>query len=373
MPDSSPVHSPAIIDIAGTSLSDVDVQRLSHPMTGGLILFSRNWQNRHQLSELCAQIKAVRPDALIAVDHEGGRVQRFRTDGFTHLPAMRRLGERWMALEHQVGESALQACALARDAGWVLASELRACGVDFSFTPVLDLDHGPSAVIGDRSFSRDPRIVSVLAQSLILGLSQAGMSCCGKHFPGHGHVAADSHVDVPIDDRTLNDILDDCAKPYRWMATMLDSIMPAHVIYSRVDDRPAGFSPLWLQTILRKQLGFQGAIFSDDLSMQGARSVRGQDLDYVTAAELALNAGCDLVLLCNQSVPTSEGGGKVIDSWLEGLAQGAQNGRWRPSIASERRRTALIPRGQAMDWGTLIAHPSHRAALERFSRISASN
>lgn len=368
----APIHSPAIIDMAGTTLSAVDRQRLSHPMTGGLILFSRNWQSRQQLSALCAEIKAVRPDALIAVDHEGGRVQRFRTDGFTHLPPMRRLGERWMAEEPQPGHSAMAACALARDAGWVLASELRACGVDFSFTPVLDLDHGPSAVIGDRAFSRDPRVVALLAQSLMLGLSQAGMSSCGKHFPGHGHVAADSHVDVPVDPRPLNTILEDCALPYRWMSSALDSVMPAHVIYPKVDDCPAGFSSTWLQSILRKQLGFQGAIFSDDLSMEGARVLRGQVLGFTAAAEMALNAGCDLVLLCNQSVPGAPLGGRAVDEWLDGLAKGAELGRWQASELSERRRLALLPRGQAMDWATLMAHPSHRMALERLRRISAS-
>jgi beta-N-acetylhexosaminidase len=365
-------HAPLIIDIAGLSLSPVDIERLRHPMTGGLILFSRNWQSRAQLSDLCAHIKSVRPDALIAVDHEGGRVQRFRTDGFTHLPPLRRLGEWWMKAQDQPAHSALQACAMARDLGWVLASELRACGVDFSFTPVLDLDHGPSAVIGDRSFSRDPRVVAVLAQSLMLGLAQAGMSNCGKHFPGHGFVAADSHVDVPVDPRSLADILADCALPYHWLASALSSIMPAHVIYPQVDELPAGFSSRWLKDILRRQLGFEGAIFSDDLSMEGARHLRGQTLSYTQAAELALQAGCDLVLLCNQSVPDAPGQGRALDELLDGLATGLAKGRWQASERSEQRRLALLPTARAMDWAHLIAHPAHAAALERLRSISPS-
>lgn len=364
-------HSPVIIDIAGTELSAVDVQRLRHPLTGGLILFSRNWQHRRQLTELCAAIKAVRPDALIAVDHEGGRVQRFRGDGFTPLPAMRRLGNIWMQTGHPEGHSALNACARARDVGWILASELRACGVDFSFTPVLDLDHGPSAVIGDRAFARDPRVVSMLAQSLMLGLSQAGMASCGKHFPGHGHVAADSHVDVPVDRRSFKAIWADCALPYRWLASSLDSVMPAHVIYPEVDDLPAGFSSRWLKTHLRQGLGFEGAIFSDDLSMEGARYLRGRELGFTQAAELALEAGCDLVLLCNQSVPNAPGGGRAVDELLDGLADGAQVGRWQPSDRSEQRRRRLLPKGQAMDWATLTESRPYALALDQVRAISS--
>jgi len=181
---------------------------LKHPLVGGLILFGRNWQSRAQLTELCAEVKSIRPDVLIAVDHEGGRVQRFRTDGFTHLPPMRALGEIWLQdSKGMPGSGALKACEAATSAGFVLASELRACGVDFSFTPVLDLDHGESGVIGDRAFARDPRMVSLLARSLMQGLLQAGMANCGKHFPGHGAVKADSHVALPEDKRSLKAIL----------------------------------------------------------------------------------------------------------------------------------------------------------------------
>ena len=214
------IHAPLIIDIAGTALTDVDRRRLAHPLVGGMILFGRNWQSRAQLTELCMEVKSIRPDLLIAVDHEGGRVQRFRTDGFTHLPPMRALGELWGQDDKgQPGSGVLKACEAATSAGFVLASELRACGVDFSFTPVLDLDHGESGVIGDRAFARDPRVVSLLARSLMQGLLQAGMGNCGKHFPGHGAVKADSHVALPVDKRSLKAILADDAQPYRcWAA-----------------------------------------------------------------------------------------------------------------------------------------------------------
>lgn len=201
-------HAPLIIDIAGLTLTKTDRQRLKHPLVGGLILFARNWQDRAQLTALCADIKKVRRDLLICVDHEGGRVQRFRTDGFTHLPPMRALGEQWMT-QPMEATNAATAC------GYVLGAELRACGVDMSFTPVLDLDYGESSVIGDRAFARDPRVVSLLAKSLMQGLLQSGMANCGKHFPGHGFVKADSHTDIPVDKRSLKAILADDAAPYR--------------------------------------------------------------------------------------------------------------------------------------------------------------
>ncbi|RYY97187.1 MAG: beta-N-acetylhexosaminidase, partial [Comamonadaceae bacterium] len=256
-------HAPLIIDIAGHALTDADRRRLAHPLVGGMILFARNWENREQLAALCAEIKSVRDDLLISVDHEGGRVQRFRTDGFTHLPPMRAFGELWMKQGPQPeGAAAMLAMEAATAAGYVLGAELRACGVDFSFTPVLDLDYGDSEVIGNRAFHGDPRIVSMLARSLMLGLLQAGMANCGKHFPGHGFVKADSHLEIPVDKRSLKAILADDAVPYQWLSTVLTSVMPAHVIYPKVDSLPAGFSPRWFNAILRDRLGFQGAIFS---------------------------------------------------------------------------------------------------------------
>lgn len=293
-----------MLDVAGLVLTHDDRRRVAHEKTGGVILFARNFASRIQLCALIDAIRVLRPDVLIAVDHEGGRVQRFRTDGFVRLPTMRSFGSLW---EGDPQRGALDATRAATAAGFILGADLVACGVDLSFTPVLDLDHGPSAVIGDRAFHRDPRVVALLAKSLMHGLLLAGMANCGKHFPGHGHVAADSHVAIPIDERALETILDDDAMPYAWLAGTLASVMPAHVIYPAVDDRPAGFSPVWLKDILRGRLGFDGVIFSDDLSMEGA-SVAG---DVVSAGNAALNAGCDMVLVCND--------GKRADALLDGL------------------------------------------------------
>jgi len=355
-------HSPVILDVAGTTLTADDRRRLAHPLTGGAILFGRNWIDRRQVTELVAEMKAIRPDLLVCVDHEGGRVQRFRTDGFTHLPAMDAYGKRWMDDgDGPAGDGAMAATDAATAAGFVMAAELRSCGIDLSFAPVLDLHFGHSAVIGDRSFHRDARIVTLLAKSLMLGMRQAGMANCGKHFPGHGFVAADSHVDVPVDSRRLAEILLDDARPYEWLSTSLASVMPAHVIYPDVDDRPAGFSERWLQDILRDRLGFTGAIFSDDLSMAGARTLGGRTLDYAEAAGLAMNAGCDLVLLCNQSV----GKGKPLDDLLDGLVEARSKGTWLPDAAAERRRLDLLPQTEPLAWDDLMRDPAYLRALER--------
>ncbi len=356
-----PLHAPLIIDIAGLSLTKVDRERLRHPLVGGLILFARNWQDRAQLTALCRDIKKVRADLLICVDHEGGRVQRFKTDGFTHLPPMRALGEMWMQAP-KAGKKAgpLDATNAATACGFVLGAELRACGVDFSFTPVLDLDFGESSVIGDRAFARDPRVVSLLAKSLMHGLLQSGMANCGKHFPGHGFVQADSHTDIPVDKRSLKAILADDAAPYRWLNTVTSSVMPAHVIYPKVDARPAGFSSVWLNDILRGQLGFGGAIFSDDLSMAGARLIDGKQVSYTEAAVAALNAGCDMVLLCNQSL----GQGEPVDELIAGLTEAQVKGQWSPLEASEERRLALLPRTPALQWDDLMVQPDYMHALD---------
>jgi len=353
-------HAPLIIDVAGLSLTKTDRQRLKHPLVGGLILFARNWQDRAQLMQLCRDIKKIRRDLLICVDHEGGRVQRFKTDGFTHLPPMRALGEMWLR-DGKAGEGAgaMQATNAATACGFVLGAELRACGVDFSFTPVLDLDFGESSVIGDRAFARDPRVVSLLAKSLMHGLHMSGMGNCGKHFPGHGYVKADSHTDIPVDKRSLKAILADDAAPYRWLNTTLSSVMPAHVIYPKVDARPAGFSSRWLNEILRGQLGFGGAIFSDDLSMAGARLLDGAEVTYTQAAVAALAAGCDMVLLCNQSLD----GGAAVDELISGLTEAQVKGLWQPQEASEERRLALLPRSPAPEWDALMVQPDYMHAL----------
>ena len=345
-------HAPLIIDIAGTALTEDDCRRLAHPLVGGLILFTRNWQDRAQLTALCADIKRLRPELLICVDHEGGRVQRFRSGGFTHLPPMRALGELWMR-DAMRAQDAASAC------GYVLGAELRACGVDLSFAPVLDLDWGPSGVIGDRAFHADARVVTMLAKGVAHGLRRAGMASCGKHFPGHGFVAADSHTALPRDGRSLKAILADDAAPYGWLGSVLDAVMAAHVIYPRVDARPAGYSARWLQAVLRGRLGFGGAIFTDDLSMEAARHIEGRAISPVEAVRAALDAGCDLALLCNQSLD----GGKVLDETIDGLARAQLTGRWQPRAASGARGQALLPREPAPDWDALMRSPAYLHAL----------
>ncbi|MEI6803381.1 MAG: beta-N-acetylhexosaminidase [Burkholderiales bacterium] len=354
-------HAPLIIDIAGTTLTKADRQRLQHPLVGGLILFARNWQNREQLTALCHAIKRVRADLLICVDHEGGRVQRFKTDGFTHLPPMRALGDMWMAQPHATAHAGpLDATNAATACGYVLGAELRACGVDLSFTPVLDLDYGESSVIGDRAFARDARVVSLLAKSVMHGLLQSGMANCGKHFPGHGFVKADSHTDIPVDRRSLRAIVQDDAAPYRWLNTVMTSVMPAHVIYPKVDRKAAGFSSIWLNDILRGRFGFGGAIFSDDLSMAGARRIDGVEVSHAQAAVAALRAGCDMVLLCNQSV----GDGKPVDALIDGLTEAQLKGQWQASEASEERRRALLPKSAALSWDELMVQRDYMHALD---------
>jgi beta-N-acetylhexosaminidase len=279
-----------MLDVVGTELNADDIRRLQHPMVGGVILFARNFVSSIQLMSLTASIHAVRqPPLLIAVDHEGGRVQRFR-DGFTRIPAMRELGKIW-------DKNPKRAKQLAQQAGWILAAELRAHGVDFSFTPVLDMDYGESQVIGDRAFHNSTQAISELAHALMLGLKHGGMAAVGKHFPGHGFVVADSHVAIPVDERDFTEIERMDIEPFRRMIDSgIQAIMPAHVIYPKVDSMPAGFSKIWLQQVLRKHLGFNGMIFSDDLSMEGA-VVAG---DVTQRAMAALRAGCDMVLLCNR-------------------------------------------------------------------------
>jgi len=278
-----------MLDLEGDTLKPEEVGLLQHPAVGGVILFSRNYTSREQLTALCESIHRVRsPHLLIAVDHEGGRVQRFR-EGFTHLPPASWYGD-------QYRHNSAQGLKLAEEGGWLMASELRSCGVDFSFAPVLDLAHGVSEVIGDRAFADDPETVSRLAHAWMMGCHSAGMAVVGKHFPGHGGVEADSHLALPVDSRRIEDIEIEDLRPFeRMIEAGMEAVMPAHVIYERIDSRLAGFSPFWLQKVLRGQLGFQGVIFSDDLNMAAADAAGS----YAARAEAALDAGCDMVLVCN--------------------------------------------------------------------------
>ncbi len=279
-----------MLDILGTSLTIDDKRRLSHPNCFGVILFAKNFSNKTQLSELCREIKNIRSTPIIiAVDHEGGRVQRFKTE-FTLIPAMRNLGMIWVRDE-------VRAKDLAKKIGLIIAVELKSCGVDFSFTPVLDLDYEKSKVIGDRAFHADPRVVSELSYSVIEGLIQGGSVSVGKHFPGHGFVSEDSHLQIVTDHRSLDSIMERDIIPFaNLIDNGLSAVMPAHVVYPSVDSLPVGFSEYWLKKILRRKLGFKGVIFSDDLSMKGAFI----NSSIEERGKMALNAGCDVILVCNE-------------------------------------------------------------------------
>ena len=330
-----------MLDVTGPTLTDDDRKRLWHPLTGGVILFSRNFQSPVQLAALTAEIHALRsPALLIAVDHEGGRVQRFR-DGFTAIPAMRELGKAWE-------KNAANAKQLAQDTGYVLATELRAHGIDLTFAPVLDVDFKRSSVIGDRAFHADPDIIAPLAQALVHGFNLGGMSSVGKHFPGHGHVRADSHLEIPVDDRSFVDIEQCDLIPFRRLISAgLGAIMPAHVIYPQVDSQPAGFSSIWLKQILRKQLEFDGVIFSDDLSMEGAKGAG----NIVARTHAALTAGCDMVLVCNDA--------GAADELLAGLDQDMYH---MPAVG-QARLARMRGRGSVHDMDALRGVAEYQRAL----------
>ena len=338
-------RGPVMVDVAGFALTDAERARLCHPLVGGVILFRRNFENIEQLKALTAEIRALRtPHLLIAVDHEGGRVQRF-LDGFTRLPPMRVLGEAWQ-------RDPREAERLAETVGYVLAAELRACGVDLSFTPVLDLDWGRCAVIGNRSFSRAPEVVSALALALQRGLQHGGMATCGKHFPGHGYVEGDSHHVIPVDERSLDELMADDIQPFaRLSASGLTSVMPAHVVYPQVDDQPAGFSRIWLQDILRRRVGFDGVIFSDDLCMEGAAGAGG----IADRARSAFAAGCDMALVCNRP--------DLADELLATLAD--------PAIAGLAERLARMEgQGEQVEWETTLNSADFAAARATVARLA---
>lgn len=322
------MHGSLMLDIGGTWLTAEDRQLLRQPEVGGVIVFARNIESPRQVRELCQSIRALRPDLLLAVDQEGGRVQRLR-QGFVRLPAMRAIAESAAAEQ------------LAEHCGWLMASEVLAVGLDLSFAPVLDLDHQRSAVVGSRAFEGDPLRAATLAGAFIRGMRQAGMAATGKHFPGHGWAEADSHVAIPVDERSLEAIRATDLQPFKLLARELAAVMPAHVIYPQVDAQPAGFSRRWLQDILRAELGFAGVIFSDDLSMAGAH-VAG---DAGQRIEAALRAGCDMGLVCND-----RGAAELALSALQRLAV-------RPPAALARMR------GQGFACTDYRQHPRWLAAV----------
>ena len=336
---------PIAVGVQGTSLTAADRERLAHPLVGMVILFSANYESPEQLTQLCSDIHALRdPPLLIAVDHEGGRVQRFR-EGFTRLPPMRRLGELW-------DRDVLLACRVAASLGYVMASELRAHGVDMTFAPVLDIDHGRSAVIGDRALHSDPRVVSMLAAHLMHGLLLAGMANCGKHFPGHGWAEADSHHALPDDNRSRKDVLADAAA-YRWLGPMLAGVMPAHVVYPQVDQQPAGFSQHWIEEVLRGDLGFTGVVFSDDLLMAGA----GGAGRVAERAAAALDSGCDFALVCNDTA--------AMDQVLGAI-------KWKRTALFDARLARLQPQGAVSSMAELRRGDLYRAAWRDVTELTES-
>ncbi len=276
-----------MLDLKGVSLDRDERLQLQNPQVGGVILFSRNIQSRDQICDLVAEIRACSKSLLVAVDQEGGRVQRLR-EGFTAIPSMQAIG-------NLIARSPEEGLGLSKDLGWLMASEVIACGLDLSFAPVLDVDRDTSCIIGDRSFSDQPEIVISAAEAFIKGMHDAGMAATGKHFPGHGGIVADSHLEAPVDDRSWNTLYSRDIQPFAKLSKMLDAVMPAHITFPSVDPDSVGFSSFWLNDVLRGKLGFEGIIFSDDLTMKGADIAGG----YVDKAKLALKAGCDMILVCN--------------------------------------------------------------------------
>ncbi|MCB1790582.1 MAG: beta-N-acetylhexosaminidase [Gammaproteobacteria bacterium] len=339
------LHGPVMVDLLGTELTAADERLLCHPATGGVILFARNYESPQQVYRLIRAIHELRsPHLLVAVDQEGGRVQRFR-EGFTRLPAAAQIYRRCD------GDLAASRHA-AHELGWLMAAELRAVGVDFSFAPVLDIDCGVSGVIGDRAFGGSAEVVGHLAGAWMAGAREAGMVSVGKHFPGHGAVAADSHTDLPIDARRLDDILQQDVRPFaRLIDGGLEAVMPAHVVFSACDGEPAGFSRFWLQDILRDRLHFQGVIFSDDLSMAAAE----QAGCYAERAHAALRAGCDMVLVCNNP----DGAAEVLDALATYHDPVAQS------------RTARLHGRVAQRWDRLHETPRWRSAVDLAAQLSA--
>ena len=332
-----------MLDLAGTELTTEEQQILQSPQVGGVILFARNIQSREQVTALNAQIRQASANLLIAVDQEGGRVQRLR-DGFIPLPPMQLLADS-VVQNPEVGVQ------LVRDTGWLMASEVLACGFDISFAPVLDVDRDTSSIIGDRAFSDQPEMVITLAQAFIEGMNEAGMAATGKHFPGHGGIVADSHLEAPVDHRSWQQLLDHDLKPFVALSKQLAGVMPAHITFPAVDPDSVGFSGFWLQQVLRQQLGFDGVIFSDDLSMKGADVAGG----YIDKAQLALNAGCDMILVCN----CPEGAREVLQMMEHRSLAGSD-------------RIASMGATKSVDWDKLCADSRRTRVVQQLKDISRS-
>ncbi|MBT6105042.1 MAG: beta-N-acetylhexosaminidase [Porticoccaceae bacterium] len=332
-----------MLDLAGTELTAEEQQILQSPQVGGVILFARNIQSREQVTALNAQIRQASANLLIAVDQEGGRVQRLR-DGFTPLPPMQLLADS-VVQNPEVGVQ------LVRDTGWLMASEVLACGFDISFAPVLDVDRDTSSIIGDRAFSDQPEMVITLAQAFIEGMNEAGMAATGKHFPGHGGIVADSHLEAPVDHRSWQQLLDHDLKPFVALSKQLAGVMPAHITFPAVDPDSVGFSGFWLQQVLRQQLSFDGVIFSDDLSMKGADVAGG----YIDKAQLALNAGCDMILVCN----CPEGAREVLQMMEHRSLAGSD-------------RIASMGATKSVDWDKLCADSRRTRVVQQLKDISRS-
>ena len=331
-----------MLDLEGTSLSDAERDLLTQSPVGGVIFFARNISSKEQFMALTAEVSALRPELLLAIDQEGGRVQRLR-EGYTILPPMQRLGTLF-------AQDSTRGAELLRNTGWLLAVEMIASGLDFSFAPVLDLDSSHCEVIANRSFSLDPNITSAAAGYFIEGMAEAGMAATGKHFPGHGGVTADSHLEIPYDSRSLEQLQARDLLPFKALSPKLQGIMPAHIVFPEVDSKAVGFSSYWLQNILRKELSFDGVIFSDDLSMKGADQLGS----YAEKAEAALRAGCDMVLVCNNR----QGALEVLD-FLQGDAE--------PVLSP---RLPLMKAHKQWQWAELLRDPRWLATQEALSALN---
>ncbi len=330
-----------MLDLKGVSLDREERLQLQNPQVGGVILFSRNIQSRDQVCDLVAEIRACSKYLLVAVDQEGGRVQRLR-EGFTAIPSMQAMG-------NLIARSPEEGLGLSKDLGWLMASEVIACGLDLSFAPVLDVDRDTSSIIGDRSFSDQPEIVISAAEAFIKGMHDAGMAATGKHFPGHGGIVADSHIEAPVDDRSWETLYARDIQPFAKLSKTLDAVMPAHITFPSVDPDSVGFSSFWLNDVLREKLGFEGIIFSDDLTMKGADIAGG----YVDKAKLALKAGCDMILVCNCPQAAVE-----VLSYMESVN------------VSQSSKLASMAAKRSISWSDLEASPRRLAISQKMAALN---